>query len=122
MRTTDKRQSDLLLLDAVDVFNAKGVSYAVVGGFAAAVHGVDRGTKHLDVLLQVDLPELRHLVSRLQEAGFETELQIGGFDACSRTSGVEPNARQPGRAFSQIYQGQVVPNRRAAPGLDLRRH
>ena len=80
MRTTDKRQSDLLLLDAVDVFNAKGVSYAVVGGFAAAVHGVDRGTKDMDVILQVALPELRQLVSRLQEAGFETELKIGGFD------------------------------------------
>ncbi|MBW8079104.1 MAG: hypothetical protein GJU76_13735 [Gallionella sp.] len=80
MRTTGKRQSDLLLLDAVDIFNADGIPYAVVGGFAAAVHGVDRGTKDMDVILQIALPELPLLASRLKEAGFATTLRRGGFD------------------------------------------
>ena len=55
MRTTGKRQSDLLL-DAVDIFNADGIPYAVVGDFAAAVHGVDRRTKDMDVILRIALP------------------------------------------------------------------
>ena len=80
MRATGKRQSDLLLLDAVDIFNADGIPYAVVGGFAAAVHGVDRGTKDMDVIVQVALPDLPQLVSRLKEAGFAATLKQGGFD------------------------------------------
>jgi hypothetical protein len=35
----------------------------VVGGFAAAVHGVDRGTKDMDVILQIALPGLPLLAS-----------------------------------------------------------
>ena len=80
MRATGKRQSDLLLFDAVDIFNADGIPYAVVGGFAAAVHGVDRGTKDMDVIVQVALPDLPQLVSRLKEAGFAATLKQGGFD------------------------------------------
>lgn len=80
MRTTGKRQSDLLLLDAVDIFNVDGIPYAVVGGFAAAVHGVDRGTKEMDVILQIALSELPLLASRLKETGFATTLRRGGFD------------------------------------------
>ena len=63
MRTTGKRQSDLLLLDAVDIFDADAIPYAVVGGFAAAVHCVDRGTKDMDVILQIALPGLPLLAS-----------------------------------------------------------
>ena len=66
MRATGKRQSDLLLLDAVDIFNADCIPYAVVGGFAAAVHDVDHGTKDMDVILQVTLSDLPQLVSRLK--------------------------------------------------------
>lgn len=80
MRATGKRQSDLLLLDAVDIFNADCIPYAVVGGFAAAVHGVDRGTRDMDVILQVTLPDLPQLVSRFNEAGFTATLRQGGFD------------------------------------------
>ena len=52
----------------------------MVGGFAAAVHGVDRGTKDMDVILQAALPDLPQLVSRLKEAGFAATLRRGGFD------------------------------------------
>ena len=79
MRATGKRQSDLLLLDAVDIFNADCIPYAVVGGFAAAVHGVDHGTKDMDVILQVTLSDLPQLVSRLKGAGFADALRRGGL-------------------------------------------
>ena len=73
MRTTGKPQSDLLLLDAVDIFNADGIPYAVVGGFAAAVHGVDRGTKDIDVILQIavstGIPAQRSRICHHAEAG-----------------------------------------------------
>jgi hypothetical protein len=75
MRTTDQRHSDLLLLDAVDILNADGIPYAVVGGFAAAVHGVDRGTKDMAVILRIALPELPLPASRLKEAGFAATLR-----------------------------------------------
>ena len=44
MRARQAGESALLLLDAVDLLERAGISYAVVGAMAAAVHGVVRAS------------------------------------------------------------------------------
>jgi hypothetical protein len=50
MRTRQAGESALLLLDAVDLLERAGISYAVVGAMAAAVHGVVRASMDADAV------------------------------------------------------------------------
>lgn len=57
------------LADVLDVLRAlerEGVRYAVFGGVAMAAHGLDRGTRDLDVFLSPDPENLRRLQRALQ--------------------------------------------------------
>jgi len=48
MRATARGESALLLIDVLDVLNAKSVQYAVIGAMAGAVHGVVRASLDAD--------------------------------------------------------------------------
>jgi hypothetical protein len=80
MRTDAPGQSALLMLDVADVLVRQGVSYAVIGAMAAAVHGVVRASLDADalVLLQVrEADSLRRLSARFgrsTERALETML------------------------------------------------
>ena len=78
MSTADKCQSDLRLLDVVDGSNAEDIPFAIVGGFGAAVQGVDQGTKEVDVMLQITLPERPPRASRLKEERFTATPRLSG--------------------------------------------
>jgi hypothetical protein len=77
MRAQRAGESALLLLDAVDVLNGAGISYAVIGAMAASVHGVVRASMDADALLAVPVHELRALEQRFRTQGFGTELRFG---------------------------------------------
>jgi hypothetical protein len=53
----------------LDLFEAKGVLYAVAGGFAVAFHGRQRLTEDID--LAVRPPESQALVDALKTAGYQ---------------------------------------------------
>ena len=57
------------LADVLDVLTAlerEGVHYAVFGGVAMAAHGLDRGTRDLDIFLSADPDNVRRLQRALQ--------------------------------------------------------
>jgi hypothetical protein len=57
--------SELLVL-----FNAHGVEYVVVGGYALAFHGSPRFTGDLDLLVRNHPENARHIIGALEEFGF----------------------------------------------------
>jgi hypothetical protein len=57
------------LLAVTGELEAAGVHYALIGGLAAAEHGVIRATQDVDLLLTVPAVSLPGLLEALQEAG-----------------------------------------------------
>lgn len=51
-------------------FNANGVRYLVVGGYAVAMHGHPRYTKDLDVWIEVSAENARRVIAALGDFGF----------------------------------------------------
>ncbi len=57
------------MLAVADVLEAEGSRYALIGGLAAAQHGVFRATQDVDFLITVPRVRLPGLLERLQESG-----------------------------------------------------
>lgn len=77
MRTQGPGESGLLLLDAVEVLEAEGSQYAVIGAMAASVHGVVRASMDADAVVSAPSHRLRELEAAFGRAGFSTELRHG---------------------------------------------
>jgi predicted nucleotidyltransferase len=73
-------ESLLLALDVVPILESAGVSYAVIGAMAAAVHGVVRASVDADLLISIAVPGMTDLARRLTESGFDVELRRGDPD------------------------------------------
>lgn len=61
-------------------FNDEKLSYAVVGGFAVALHGASRGTIDLDIIINLTLESLTTAERCLIELGFTSKLPITGLE------------------------------------------
>jgi hypothetical protein len=79
----------------IELLNAHGVEYLLVGGWAFAFHATPRYTGDLDFFLKCDLPNALRLESVLKEFGFGT------------LEGLKESFLQPGR----ILQFGLPPNR-----------
>lgn len=66
----------MLILDVVNTFNKNKVAYAIVGGYAVALHGAVRGTVDLDLLITLDLKQMAAAEAALFALGFESRLPI----------------------------------------------
>jgi hypothetical protein len=124
VRTKGPGESALLLLDAVALLTDEGVSYAVIGAMAAAVHGVVRASIDADVVLSADAARLRQLEKRFLAAGFQTQLRQGDcedpvpavlalgdphrnrVDLLAGLRGLEPAAFS--RALTVPFQGETL--------------
>lgn len=60
--------------------NSKRVKYMVVGGVAAFMHGVPRGTHDLDLLVELSSGNVRKLVSVLDTLGYLPRLPVKPID------------------------------------------
>lgn len=58
------------LREFIELLNANGVEYVVVGGFAVAWHGYPRFTADIDFLVRPDRTTAELLVKRLYDFGF----------------------------------------------------
>jgi hypothetical protein len=68
--------------DLLELFNAHGVEYLIVGGYALAFHGAPRFTGDLDLLVRPDLENAQRIVAALNAFGFgSTGLGIDDFQA-----------------------------------------
>ena len=56
--------------ELLECFNAHGIEYLVVGGYALAFHGAPRATGDIDLLVQPELENARRVVAALGDFGF----------------------------------------------------
>lgn len=63
------------LTELADVFQARGVQYALIGGLAVEYHGFSRGTEDIDLVLSVSQLALPALLDDLRARGFEFDLR-----------------------------------------------
>ena len=80
MRPSQSGESALLLLDVIDVLNAEQVQYAVIGAFAASVHGAVRASMDADVVLNSGLALAKKLETVFADAGYTVAVTRGDFE------------------------------------------
>lgn len=111
-------------LDVVRSLNSRKAKYVVIGGNAAIVHGVPRGTFDLDILIQPTLANAKNVLAALRDAGFGTaelttperilKMEITIFndwvpvDVQSRTPGLRFETAWKNRDTRKI-QGVAIP-------------
>ncbi len=67
------------------LFNALGVEYIVVGGYALAFHGAPRNTGDIDLLVKPDRANAERIVKALSDFGFASlELRPADFTSADR--------------------------------------
>ncbi len=102
-------------------FEKHKVRYLVIGGIAAALHGVPRATFDLDILIEATMENVKRLLAALDEAGLGTaglvtpEKLLGKeitvfedwirIDVQTRTPGIKFENAWP-RRKAMDYQGQ----------------
>ncbi|MEM1181758.1 MAG: hypothetical protein AAGM22_25665, partial [Acidobacteriota bacterium] len=71
-----------LLDEITDLLDRQGIRWALIGGMALGAYGVGRHTADVDLV--VDRDSQTTLVSRLEEAGFETLFVSSGYSNHTR--------------------------------------
>ncbi len=61
----------------IDALERHGVKYAIVGGYALALHGVVRGTVDVDLVLKISRDNYRNAEKALAEIGLTSRLPVG---------------------------------------------
>lgn len=61
----------------IDTLERHGVQYAIVGGYALALHGVVRGTVNVDLVLKISRDNYRNGEKALAEIGLTSRLPVG---------------------------------------------
>lgn len=60
-------------LDAISILNSTNVPYVVIGGFAVVMHGSNRFTPDMNVLIDLKEPASLQVLTAFQERGFRLE-------------------------------------------------
>jgi len=79
--------------ELLEWFNARGVEYLVVGGYALAFHGAPRATGGMDLFIRPDPDNARRVVASLRDFGFSSSsLSKEDFEVSDRITqiGVPP--------------------------------
>jgi len=66
----------MLVVDVIKALQKAKVKYAIVGGYAVALHGVVRGTVDLDLVISLSEKQMLAAESALKSAGFEARLPV----------------------------------------------
>lgn len=61
----------------IDALERHEVKYAIVGGYALALHGVVRGTVDVDLVLKISRSNYRNAEKALAEMGLTSQLPVG---------------------------------------------
>jgi len=104
------------LSEFIELLNANGVEFLVVGGFAVAWHGHPRFTADIDFLIRPDPVNAERVVKTLREFGFGG-LQILPAELCQPDQiiqlGVKPNridliTSVAGLSFGEAWDSRVA--------------
>lgn len=79
-----KRDPNERLTTVCRLLNAAKARYAIVGGYAVAMHGVVRATKDVDVLIDPTLKNAQRVLSALEELPFRMAGDIDPADVIAR--------------------------------------
>lgn len=103
------------LLDVFASFEKHKVSYVVIGGIAAVLHGVPRATFDLDILIEATPNNARSLLDALAEANFATallttpdELLAHEITVFKDRVRIDVQTSTPGLRFEDAWQNRVV--------------
>ena len=66
----------MLLKRLVDTLARHGIEYALVGGYAVALHGAVRGTVDIDLIIDIDIDSLTRTEKALNVIGLQSRLPI----------------------------------------------
>ncbi len=66
----------MFILDVAKKLNSKNIHFAVVGGFAVALHGVVRGTIDLDIILNIEKANFVKFELAARELGLVSKLPV----------------------------------------------
>ena len=66
----------MFILDVDRVLRNYKVNYAIVGGYAVALHGVVRGTVDIDIIIQLNKSSMVNAEKALKELGLESKLPV----------------------------------------------
>lgn len=66
----------MLLYELVDAFNAIKLKYALIGGYALALHGLVRATMDVDFILTLKQSDFELAEQTLQKLGLQSRLPI----------------------------------------------
>lgn len=70
----------MFLLELIRSFQDHRVQYALVGGYAVALHGAVRGTMDIDCIVSLRLENLKNTEKALKELGLVSRLPIEASD------------------------------------------
>ena len=66
----------MFLLDVCQTLERKRISYALVGGYAVALHGAVRGTIDIDLVVALDFDSLEKVTKALEGLGLQSRLPL----------------------------------------------
>ncbi len=69
-----------LLLPLIDAFNQHNISYVVVGGLAVVLHGHNRLTADIDLVIRLDSDNASKAVSIITEQGYAARAPVNPLD------------------------------------------
>lgn len=67
-------------LRVIEALNAANVRYVIVGGVAVVLHGVNRFTADLDLIIDLSPSEARKAIDALLRLGFRNRLPVDAYD------------------------------------------
>lgn len=70
----------MLLYEIVDAFEKEKIKYAIVGGYALALHGLVRATVDIDIVLSLKLKDYELAEKALKSIGLTSRLPIRAQD------------------------------------------
>lgn len=70
----------MFLLKVIDALARHRLKYAVVGGYAVALHGAARGTVDVDLVINIDKKSLEDAEAALEEIGLQSRQPVTAND------------------------------------------
>ncbi len=99
----------MFFLRVCEHLRASGIPFAVVGGYAVALHGAVRGTMDLDLIIQHEEAAFTKLSSALQEIGFVSRLPVTAKEVFQfRKEYIEKRNLVAWSFYNQKNQSEIV--------------
>jgi len=98
------------LTDVFASLRSHDVKYLIIGGVAAALHGVPKGTFDLDILIEANPQNAQRLLDALSEAGFRTASLVSAGEVLAQEIlilldrvKIDVQTATPGLSFAEAW-------------------